>query len=135
MRPRDRSVLGVKELKVDKILYKLHRCRCPLCKRTFSAKAPETLPKSLLNNELLTNVACEHYVAGIPMGLLEQKLNINNSTLFEAMHRLSKLFKDIPDRLIQDYRQSLVKFADETSWRTDGNNGYAWLFSTHKISM
>jgi len=135
MRPRDRSVLSVKELKVDKILYKLHRCRCPLCKRTFSAKAPETLPKFLLNNELLTHVACEHFLDGIPMGLLEQKLNINNSTLFEGMHRLAKLFKDVPDRLIQDYRQALVKFADETTWRTDGHNGYAWLFSTDKISI
>lgn len=135
MRLRERSVLGVKELKVDKLLYKLHRCRCPLCKKTFSAKAPETLPKSLLNNELLTHVACEHYVDGIPMGLLEQKLNINNGTLFEGMHRLAKLFKDVPDRLIQDYRQALVKFADETTWRTDGLNGYAWLFSTNKICI
>ena len=135
MAERERSILGVKELKVKKILYKLQRCRCPLCKRVFSAKAPEVLPKFLLNNELLTHVVAEHYVDGIPMGLLEQKLNINNGTLFHAMHHLAKLFKDVPERLIHDYRKTLVKFADESSWRNDGDNGYAWLFSTLKIRI
>jgi hypothetical protein len=131
----DRSVLGVKELKLDKILYKLHRCRCPLCKKLFSAKAPEVLPKFLLNNELLTHVAAEHYVDGIPMGLLEQKLVINNGTLFNGMHHLARLLKDVPAKLINDYRQTFVKFADETKWRNDGSNGYAWLFSTSLVSI
>jgi len=135
MRERNRSVLTVNELKLNKILYKLHRRRCPRCKQTFSAKAPETLPKALLNNELMTHIAAEHYVDGIPMGLLEQKLNINNGTLFQGMHRLAELLKDVPDLLIQNYRQTLVKFADETTWRTDGHNGYAWLFSTNKICV
>lgn len=88
---KDRSVLGVNEPQVEKILYKLHRCRCPLCKRIFSAKAPEVLPKFLLNNQLLTQVACEHYVDGSPMGLWEQKLTINNGTLLNGMHNLAQL--------------------------------------------
>jgi len=135
MATSDRSVLGVKELKLDKILYKLHRCRCPLCNKIFAANAPEVLPKFLLNNELLTHVAAEHYVDGITMGLLEQKLVINNGTLFNAMHQLAQLLKDVPAKLINDYRQTFVKFADETTWRNDGNNGYAWLFSTSQISI
>ena len=131
----DRSVLGVNELKLDKILYKLQRCRCPLCHKLFAAKAPEVLPKFLLNNELLTHVAAEHYVDGIPMGLLAQKLAINSGTLFHAMHQLAQLLTAVPDKLIHDYRQTFVKFADETTWRNDGNNGYAWLFSTSQISI
>lgn len=131
----DRSVLGVKELKLEKVLYKLQRSRCPLCNKLFSAKAPEVLPKFLLNNELLTHVAAEHYVDGIPMGLLEQKLAIHNGTLFNAMHHLAQLLNDVPAKLINDYRQTLVKFADETKWRNDGNNGYAWLFSTSQVSI
>ena len=131
----DRSVLGVKELKLDKILYKLQRSRCPLCNKLFAAKAPQVLPKFLLNNELLTHVAVEHYVDGIPMGLLEQKLAINNGTLFNAMHHLAQLFNHVPAKLINDYRQTFVKFADETKWRNDGSNGYAWLFSTSQLSI
>jgi transposase len=135
MRARQRSVLGINELKVNKILYNLERRRCPVCKRTFSAKAPAVLSRFLLNNELLTHIAGEHYVDGIPMGLLEQKLTINNGTLFQAMHHLAKLFQDVPQQLIQNYRQTFVKFADETSWRNDGHNGYAWLFSTPLLSI
>jgi transposase len=68
-------------------------------------------------------------------GLFEQKLAINNGTLFNAMHLLAQFLKDVPHKLIDNYRQMLVKFADETKWRNDGNNGYAWLFSTSQISI
>jgi hypothetical protein len=36
---------------------------------------------------------------------------------------------------IDEFRQSPVKHADETSWRTDGKNGYVWLFATPEISI
>jgi len=37
--------------------------------------------------------------------------------------------------LVQAYRDSPVKHADETGWRTDGQNGYSWLFCTPDISI
>jgi len=37
--------------------------------------------------------------------------------------------------LIEAYRASEVKHADETGWRTDGNNGFSWLFCTPAISI
>jgi hypothetical protein len=37
--------------------------------------------------------------------------------------------------LIEQYRQSPVKHADETGWRNDGQSGYVWLFATVKISL
>jgi len=39
------------------------------------------------------------------------------------------------DKLIEGYRQSPVKHAAETSWRTDGHNGYAWLFCASRTSL
>jgi len=39
------------------------------------------------------------------------------------------------DKLIEEYRQAPVKHADDTSWRTDGQNGYAWLFCTPRTSL
>ena len=50
-------------------------------------------------------------------------------------HRLAGFFKKVPEKLILEYRTSWVKHADETGWRKDGNNGYAWLFATDKISI
>jgi transposase len=38
-------------------------------------------------------------------------------------------------KLIELYRQSAVKHAAETGWRTNGKNGYVWLFATDTISL
>ena len=38
-------------------------------------------------------------------------------------------------RLLKEYRQALVKHADETGWRNNGGNGYAWLFATKDLSL
>jgi hypothetical protein len=48
---------------------------------------------------------------------------------------MARLFANVPGGLIEKYRQSPVKHADETGWRNDGQNGYAWLFATDKISI
>jgi transposase len=48
---------------------------------------------------------------------------------------LARLCAGIPDQLMAEYRRAPVKHADETSWRTDGTHGYAWLFSTPRLSL
>lgn len=69
------------------------------------------------------------------MGKLAKKTGINIGSLFYAMHHLGKIFERVPEKLIDSFRQSPVKHADETSWRNDGQNGYAWLFCTHDTSI
>ena len=39
------------------------------------------------------------------------------------------------DRLTEEYRSARVKHADETTWRCDGRNGYAWGFFTDDLSI
>jgi hypothetical protein len=48
---------------------------------------------------------------------------------------LAGIFKPVVPHLIQLYRRAPVRHADETSWRTDGRSGYAWLFSTPDMSL
>ena len=55
--------------------------------------------------------------------------------MVEVFPRLARLFAGIPDRLLQEYRQAPVKHADETGWRRNGHNGYAWLFATPHLSL
>ena len=38
-------------------------------------------------------------------------------------------------RLGADYRASRVRRTDETTWREDGFNGYAWLFASADTSL
>ncbi|MGC8659248.1 MAG: IS66 family transposase [Desulfomonilaceae bacterium] len=48
---------------------------------------------------------------------------------------MDRLFADVPLKLIEQYGKAPVKHADETSWRTIGENGYVWLFATEDLSI
>jgi transposase len=130
-----RTVIDCQLVKMKKIVYHLHRKRCPKCKKLISARPPGVLAKCLYSNQLLAYVAVQHYIYGNTLGQIEKQTGIGYSSLVDAMHQLSKRLKDVPNALIEAYRASDVKHADETGWRTDGNNGYAWLFCTPEISI
>jgi len=132
---KTRAVIDCQPVKMKKVVYYLERKRCSRCKKIISARPPGVLAKCLYSNQLLAYVAVQHYIYGNTLGQIEKQTGIGYSSLVDAMHQLSKRLKDVPNALIEAYRDSEVKHADETGWRTDGNNGYAWLFCTPKISI
>lgn len=131
----DRSVLDVQPLRRQLIRYQLEQKYCPRCQRAVSARAPGVLPRHLLGNRLLAHVAVQHYVFGVTLGQLENQVGVGYGTLVGALHGLAHRFEPVIQRLVRDYRRAPVKHADETGWRTDGHNGYAWLFCTETISL
>jgi transposase len=130
-----RSVLDLDVLKVKKLLYELERKYCPHCKQYLQAKVSSLLPKMLLSNELLAEVVESHYLQGSPLGRITERLRVNYSTIIESLHRLGKLFSPCLASLKEEYRQAVVRHADETTWRVDGANGYCWLFSSAQLSL
>ena len=130
-----RTVIDCQPVKMKRIVYRLERKRCPKCKKLISAKPPGVLSKCLYSNQLLAYVAAQHYFYGNTLGQIEKQTGVGYSSLVDAMHQLAKRLTDVPKSLIQTYQQALVKHADETGWRTDGQNGYAWLFCTPDISI
>lgn len=132
---RKRTVFDAKPLKTEKQLMLLDVKRCPKCKQIFRAKAPGVLPKGLLSNQLLSIVAVQHYIYGVTLGRLEKQLEIGYGTLVAALHGLARRFRPAVDKLIKEYRASVVKHADETGWRKDGRSGFAWLFCTLTTSI
>ena len=70
-----------------------------------------------------------------PGATLEIQLRIGTGALHGALHQLAERLASACERLQQDYRQAPVKHADETGWRTDGCNGYAWLFCSPQTSL
>ena len=130
-----RSVVDLEVMKVKKLLYELERKNCPDCKTYLQAKVSGLLPKMLLSNELLAEVIESHYLHGIPLGRITERLGVNYSTIIESLQRLGKLFAPSLESLKQAYRQASVRHADETRWRVDGSNGYCWLFSSARLSL
>jgi len=132
---RTRMVIDSQPVKMKKVVYYLGRKRCPECKKLITARAPGVFAKCLYSNQLLTYVAVQHYIYGNTLGQIEKQTGIGYSSLVDAMHQLARRLKNVPESLIQAYRQAAVKHADETGWRTDGQNGYSWLFCTPEISI
>jgi len=132
---KSRLVLESHPVKVRQTLYRLQQKYCPQCRRRFAAKAPSVLPRSLYGNQALASAAAMHYLHGIPMGRICEQMGVEPGSLVEIFHRLGRLFADVPEKLIEQYRDAAVKHADETGWRTNGKNGYVWLFATEKISL
>jgi hypothetical protein len=130
-----RTVLDGQPLKSQKQLLLLSVKRCPKCRRTFRAKPPGVLPKSLFSNRLLSIMAVEHYVHGLTLGQLCRQLGIGYGALIGALHALAKRLQPALPTLLREYRAAFVKHADETGWRTDGRGGYAWLFCTPRLSL
>ena len=120
---------------MKKIVYHLERKHCPKCKKLISARPPGVLSKCLYSNQLLAYVAVQHYIYGNTLGQIEKQTGIGYSSIVDAMHQLARILKDVPKSLIEYYRNAAVKHADETGWRTDGQNGYSWLFCTPDISI
>lgn len=138
MRPRgskERTVIEVQPVVKEVVVYELEQRDCSRCHRVITAQAPGVFSKGLLGNRLLAHVAIEHYFHGITMGHLCGRLEIGTGTLWTAMHALAQRLGSVDGRLVTDYRQALVKHADETGWRQDGRNGYAWLFCSQRTSL
>ena len=132
---KQRTVVEAVPAKKEVIVYELEQCDCPKCQRVISASAPGVFPKGLFGNRLLAYVAQEHFVQGTTMGRLARQLELPRGSLLGAMHALALRFKPALERLVKEYRRAAVKHADETGWRNDGQNGYAWIFCTPQLSL
>jgi transposase len=132
---RNRTVIESTPTKPERILYRLAVKECKSCHRIFRAKAPSVLPKSLYGNQITAQLAVMHYFHGITMGRITEMTGISLGTVIDIFHRLGRYFGPLMEALKETYRQDVVKHADETSWRNDGQNGYAWLFCTAVVSI
>jgi transposase len=130
-----RTVIEVVPVQKEIIVYELEQGSCPRCHRVFTAPAPGVFAKGLFGNRLLAYVAQEHYVHGTTLGRLARQLGLHRGSLVGAMHDLAARLESVLDRLVEEFRRAPVKHADETGWRNDGQNGYAWLFATPLLSL
>jgi len=132
---RERTVTDIEPVVVKRICYELERRSCPQCRKSFQSQAPGVLPKAMLGNQLLGEIVGEHYLQGVPLSSITRRFGLNLGTVIEALHRLGGVFQPALKHLKDEYRNASVRHADETGWRTDGHNGYSWLFCTDRVSL
>jgi transposase len=133
--PNQRAIFDLQLEQLRKLFYQIERKRCPQCQNIVAGKVLDTLPRATLSNSLLVELAYQHYVLGRTLGQLAEQLSLNYSTLCESFKRVGKLLQPCLEQLKKQYRQAAVRHADETTWRTDGGNGYSWYFGSAEVSL
>lgn len=131
-----RPIIDSVLLQTKKILYLCQKKYCPRCKKSVRAK-PLVLPRALYGNQLIAQALYLHYGQLIPLSRIAEMLGkaVSTASLHDTFQRLGRIWQPAIDYLIKQYRKEPVKHADETGWRTDGDNGYAWLFCSKDTSI
>jgi hypothetical protein len=117
-----------------KVIYECQLKRCKDCSKEVSRR-PLVLPKSKYGNGLISNAVVMHYLEGIPVKQVAKLFGVSHGALLHIFHKLAGYWEPVVKKLTEDYRNAPVKHADETGWRTDGKNGYAWLFCTPDMAL
>jgi hypothetical protein len=132
---RERTVYDCEPVRRRTRLVLVGEGRCPACGKTHRSRLPGVLPRSALSNRLLAQAAKWHDGDGLTMGHVARQFGVSGGTLFGRMRTLADICRPASDRLVEQYRAAPVKHADETGWRCDGANGYAWGFFTPDTSI
>lgn len=130
----DRCIIDAVITEAYRVIYECQQKRCTGCRKEVSRR-PTVLPKSKYGNGLISNALVMHYVEGIPVNQVAKIFGISRGALLHIFHKLAKHWEPALDPLKKEYQEAPVKHADETGWRTDGRNGYAWLFCTPDMSL
>lgn len=131
----ERAMYELQREKLKKVYYTIERKVCPKCRRIKSGKVGNAFARMSLSNELIAEVAEQHYVLGRTLGQIAERFALPFSTLVDGLQRIGKKLEPALEKLKSDYRKSKVRHADETSWRTDGGNGYSWYFGSEDVSL
>ena len=132
---RERTVLERQPVLIEPTVYRLQRKSCPHSQQHLQSQAPGVLPQTRFGNHLLAEVLTSHDVHGEPRGRLSERRGLTVGSLIEMAHRTATLLRGVVAHLSAESRQTALRHADETGWRTDGHSGDAWLLCTAKTSL
>jgi len=132
---RKRTVYDCNPVEKTTRLYVNEGAYCAHCRKTFRGTVPGVLPRSIISNTLLGHIAKWHYHDGLTAGCVCRQFGLGEGTVFGRLKALAQILEPAKQALIEQYRKSAVKHADETGWRNDGANGYTWAFLTKDISI
>lgn len=132
-----RDILDLPLNSVEKVRYRVLHGECLICGTSLKEETISAMPKSMYSNSLLAKIATDHYLNGISLGTILNQLKLSDKlpSVINAMHRLGSMAESAYDKIILDYRNRIARHADETPWRTDGKNSYAWGFFALGVSI
>ncbi len=129
------SVLRVIPMKIKKYVLVKKVYECALCGKRFTARPDDVFPRSLYSNSVICELLFEILICFGTVSATAQRFGILTGTVFNILDRMATLFEPCYKKILLELRDSNYLHADETRWRIDGNNGYAWLFVNDDIAV
>jgi transposase len=108
---------------------------CSGCGKAVETVVSGVFPRAKYSNLFLATLAHQCYVGGRTQGDVCREAHIGSGAFNHAMHALAERLEPCLKPLHERFLLDPVRFADETSWREDGANRYAWLLSTLSVSI
>ena len=125
---RERTVLDCEEPRRRRLLYRLGRMRCRCCGAHVDARPPGVLPRMGASNRLLATLSQMAYAEMVSVGAVSRMLGLNKGTVLGMASKLAGLLAPCLAAIAEAVRSSKVVHGDESPWRSDGRNGYVWVF-------
>jgi transposase len=136
---RRREVIEVLPVRVQVIEHVYVERRCPRCRGRWQP-GPElegvVIGQRRLGNGLLSLIAVLREELRLPVRSIQwylqavHELQLSVGTIVAALHLVAQRAAPLVAQMQEAIRASPVLHVDETGWRQDGSNGYAWTFAT-----
>jgi transposase len=133
-----REVIEIPEVKVQVIHHHLYARHCGVCNRREVASVDlsgAVLGQGRIGLRLMSLVAYLDMTARMPVELIQGLLrslwglSLSVGQICEILHKVAQVGKPLYEELLVKLRAGPFVNADETGWRENGKNGYAWSFS------
>lgn len=127
------SVLRVIPMKIIKYVLVKKVYKCDLCGKKITARPDDVLPRSLYSNSVICELLLEILICFGTASATAKRFGILTGTIFNILDRMATIFEPCYKKILLELGDSHYLHADETRWRIDGTNGYAWLFINDDI--
>ena len=128
-----RDVVELRPVKGYVRRYRRQAMRCTQCGRIVRANIPGVMEGCRYGNSVIAQAATDFFLHGMTAGTIDRRCGVSKGALFAAFNRLGAILSPVKDRLLSMVRSAPFAQCDETGWRTDGRNGYAWTFISGNI--
>lgn len=137
----DHMVLDIPEPKPELHCYRRHEYHCPHCARNFQGRGDLELPGSHLGPRVRALVCYSRAYLGISLEktctLMSELFGIQLSRAGALGHLRwgSRITAPVVEQLLELLRQAPLVQGDETGWRINGRNVWAWCFRNPQIAV
>lgn len=116
--------------------YEIERQWCTCCNKEVVGIPQNTIPGFTIGLSALTHILFLKYRLRTPLARIVEELRVTHRLVLtqggiqSILHAFRSQFTKEYTTILKEIRDAPVKHGDETSWRINGINAWAWLFAT-----